>query len=313
MTYVVTDNCIKCKYMDCIEVCPVDCFYEGENMLVIHPDECIDCGVCEPECPPGAILPDSDDKATPWLALNTEYAAKWPNITRKGTPPPDADGDGVLDSDDNCPVNGNADQQDTGGDGVGDACETPPKADAQPGPGRTLVASFDGSAGPATTPVVCLNPCGSGNDSFATFEFRYELPAAVRYDSIEFILTSTTGTQYSMEIFGPSTDSLAFEGSDARDANVGGEPISDGELAVVLENPETGLYLIQVQEQLSGGSLPFQVEVYTNCPETGCAAASAAARTATPLANQSGAVGGALGGSLLLALMALAGLRRRLA
>ena len=51
MTYIVNENCIKCKYMDCVEVCPVDCFYEGENMLVIHPDECIDCGVCEPECP----------------------------------------------------------------------------------------------------------------------------------------------------------------------------------------------------------------------------------------------------------------------
>ena len=55
MTYVVTDNCIACKYTDCVEVCPVDCFYEGENMLVIHPDECIDCGVCEPECPADAV------------------------------------------------------------------------------------------------------------------------------------------------------------------------------------------------------------------------------------------------------------------
>ena len=60
MTYVVNENCIKCKYMDCVEVCPVDCFYEGENMLVIHPDECIDCGVCEPECPADAIKPDTD-------------------------------------------------------------------------------------------------------------------------------------------------------------------------------------------------------------------------------------------------------------
>ncbi len=59
MTFVVTDNCIKCKYMDCVEVCPVDCFYEGDNMLVIHPDECIDCGVCEPECPAEAIVPDT--------------------------------------------------------------------------------------------------------------------------------------------------------------------------------------------------------------------------------------------------------------
>jgi len=60
MTYVVTENCIKCKYTDCVSVCPVDCFYEGENMLVIHPDECIDCGVCEPECPADAIKPDSE-------------------------------------------------------------------------------------------------------------------------------------------------------------------------------------------------------------------------------------------------------------
>ena len=60
MTYIVTENCIRCKYMDCVEVCPVDCFYEGENMLVIHPDECIDCGVCEPECPAEAIVPDTE-------------------------------------------------------------------------------------------------------------------------------------------------------------------------------------------------------------------------------------------------------------
>jgi ferredoxin len=91
MTYVVTEDCIKCKHMDCVEVCPVDCFYEGENMLVIHPDECIDCGVCEPECPPKAILPDSDGKAEKWLKLNADFSVKWPNITRKGTPPPDAD------------------------------------------------------------------------------------------------------------------------------------------------------------------------------------------------------------------------------
>ena len=91
MTYVVTEDCIKCKHMDCVEVCPVDCFYEGDNMLVIHPDECIDCGVCEPECPPKAILPDSDGKAEKWLKLNADFSVKWPNITRKGTPPPDAD------------------------------------------------------------------------------------------------------------------------------------------------------------------------------------------------------------------------------
>ena len=60
MTYVVTEACIRCKYMDCVEVCPVDCFYEGDNMLVINPSECIDCGVCEPECPAEAILPDTE-------------------------------------------------------------------------------------------------------------------------------------------------------------------------------------------------------------------------------------------------------------
>ena len=72
MTYVVTDNCIKCKYMDCIEVCPVDCFYEGDNMLVIHPDECIDCGVCEPECPADAIKPDTEPGLEKWLEVNTD-------------------------------------------------------------------------------------------------------------------------------------------------------------------------------------------------------------------------------------------------
>jgi ferredoxin len=77
--------------MDCVEVCPVDCFYEGANMLVIHPDECIDCGVCEPECPVEAILPDSEGDLDQWLKLNTEYAEKWPNITRKGNVPADAD------------------------------------------------------------------------------------------------------------------------------------------------------------------------------------------------------------------------------
>ena len=91
MTYIVNEACIKCKYMDCVEVCPVDCFYEGENMLVIHPDECIDCGVCEPECPPEAILPDTDTGADAWLEMNREYSETWPNITRKGVAPADAD------------------------------------------------------------------------------------------------------------------------------------------------------------------------------------------------------------------------------
>ena len=75
MTYIVNDKCIKCKLMDCVEVCPVDCFYEGENMLVIKPDECIDCGVCEPECPVEAIYPDSQmEDVEPWLKINTKYS-----------------------------------------------------------------------------------------------------------------------------------------------------------------------------------------------------------------------------------------------
>lgn len=90
MTYVVTDNCIRCKYMDCVEVCPVDCFYEGENMLVISPSECIDCGVCEPECPAEAILPDTEPNLESWIELNGKYSAEWPNITTKGEQPADA-------------------------------------------------------------------------------------------------------------------------------------------------------------------------------------------------------------------------------
>lgn len=90
MTFVVTDACVRCKYTDCVEVCPVDCFYEGENMLVIHPDECIDCGVCEPECPVEAIKPESEDLLE-WVEINREYAMKWPNLTVKKDAPEDAD------------------------------------------------------------------------------------------------------------------------------------------------------------------------------------------------------------------------------
>ena len=91
MTYIVNENCIRCKYMDCVEVCPVDCFYEGENMLVIHPDECIDCGVCEPECPIEAIVPDTEPDTEKWVEHNRKFSEAWPNITRKGTSPADAD------------------------------------------------------------------------------------------------------------------------------------------------------------------------------------------------------------------------------
>ena len=98
MTYVVIDNCIACKYTDCVEVCPVDCFYEGENMLVIHPDECIDCGVCEPECPADAIRPDTEASLEDWVELNRKYAELWPVITLRKDPMAEAtDRDGETD------------------------------------------------------------------------------------------------------------------------------------------------------------------------------------------------------------------------
>ncbi|AGI67193.1 ferredoxin FdxA [Octadecabacter antarcticus 307] len=83
MTYIVNDSCIACKYTDCVEVCPVDCFYEGENMLVIHPDECIDCGVCEPECPADAIRPDTEPDMEKWVEFNLKYSEMWPVIITK--------------------------------------------------------------------------------------------------------------------------------------------------------------------------------------------------------------------------------------
>ena len=91
MTYIVNDACIDCKFTDCVEVCPVDCFYEGENTLVIHPDECIDCGVCEPECPAEAILPDTEPGAEKWVEFNRKYAEIWPIILSKRDPLPNAD------------------------------------------------------------------------------------------------------------------------------------------------------------------------------------------------------------------------------
>ena len=91
MTYIVTENCIRCKYMDCFEVCPVDCFYEGENVRGIQRDECIDGGGWEPECPAEAIVPDTEPGHEKWLTKNTEFSKIWPNITRKGQQPDDAD------------------------------------------------------------------------------------------------------------------------------------------------------------------------------------------------------------------------------
>jgi len=92
MTFVVTENCIKCKYMDCVEVCPVDCFHAGPNFLVIDPDECIDCTLCEPECPAEAIFSEEELPAGQenFIALNAELAKQWPVISEMGTPPADA-------------------------------------------------------------------------------------------------------------------------------------------------------------------------------------------------------------------------------
>jgi ferredoxin len=92
MTFVVTEQCIKCKYTDCVEVCPVDCFYEGPDFLVINPDECIDCALCEPECPIKAIYSEDDlpEEYKPFLEINAELSAKWPNISSMKEPPADA-------------------------------------------------------------------------------------------------------------------------------------------------------------------------------------------------------------------------------
>ena len=98
MTYVVTDNCIKCKYTDCVEVCPVDCFHEGPNFLVIDPEECIDCTLCEPECPAEAIFAEDDVPADMehFTALNEELSREWPVITEMKEAPEDAkEWDGV--------------------------------------------------------------------------------------------------------------------------------------------------------------------------------------------------------------------------
>ena len=93
MTYLVTENCIKCKHTDCVTVCPVDCFYEGPNFLAINPSECIDCGVCVPECPVDAIVADNnkDIDVVFWTDLNRRLANSWPVITKKKDPLPDHD------------------------------------------------------------------------------------------------------------------------------------------------------------------------------------------------------------------------------
>lgn len=93
MTFVVLENCIRCKYTDCVDVCPVDCFHEGPNFLVIDPDECIDCALCEPECPAEAILPEDDlsKEQEHLLELNAELAKEWPVLSEKKPPLPDAD------------------------------------------------------------------------------------------------------------------------------------------------------------------------------------------------------------------------------
>ena len=93
MTYVVTESCIRCKYTDCVDVCPVDCFREGPNFLTIDPNECIDCAVCVPECPVNAIYAEDDvpSDQQQFIKMNLELAKQWPSITKSKAPLPDAD------------------------------------------------------------------------------------------------------------------------------------------------------------------------------------------------------------------------------
>ena len=93
MTFVVTENCIKCKFTDCVEVCPVDCFHEGPNFMTIDPDECIDCGLCEAECPANAIFAEDDvpEEQKQFIGINAEYAKKWPVLTQHKEPKEDAE------------------------------------------------------------------------------------------------------------------------------------------------------------------------------------------------------------------------------
>jgi ferredoxin len=95
MAYVVAEPCVACKYTDCVAVCPVDCFYEGENMVVINPDECIDCGACEPECPVNAIFEEDElpEKWSDYMEINERLSSsgQWPNITDQKDPLPECD------------------------------------------------------------------------------------------------------------------------------------------------------------------------------------------------------------------------------
>lgn len=93
MAFVVTESCIKCKYTDCVEVCPVDCFHEGPNFLAIDPDECIDCALCEPECPVNAIMTEDEvpENQKQFIALNAELSKQWPVINVAKAAPADAD------------------------------------------------------------------------------------------------------------------------------------------------------------------------------------------------------------------------------
>lgn len=100
MAFVVGENCINCKHTDCVEVCPVDCFYEGPNFLVIDPDECIDCALCEPECPVDAIFSEDEipDDQVAFIEINAELSPHWPNISEMKEPMSDAEKwDGVKD------------------------------------------------------------------------------------------------------------------------------------------------------------------------------------------------------------------------
>ncbi|HEX4870931.1 MAG TPA: thrombospondin type 3 repeat-containing protein, partial [Nevskiaceae bacterium] len=182
-------------------------------------------------------------------------------------PPVDSDGDGISDAMDNCPFVANGQQDDEDFDGIGDACDTN-EGQVEPGPGRTVVATFEGSAGTVTTPVICSG-CGT-DPAFSFHRFRYVLPPRDAYTALEVVLNwSTPAEIFSLEVLDRNGVSRGFAGFQARTARGTPTPGASS-LTVTVSEPIEGPYTILVKEDLTAGGMPFEVVVTTICPATGC-------------------------------------------